>query len=59
MINKQNELNASEAAYSSQKSKITQDFEKIKTKVKINKYIRINLFAEIEFNFNLPIHNLG
>jgi len=34
MINKQNELNASKAAYSSQKSKITQDFEKIKTKVK-------------------------
>lgn len=34
MINKQNELNAIEATYSSQKSKITQDFERIKKKVK-------------------------
>lgn len=34
MINKQNELNASKIAYSNQKYKIVQDFEKIKTKVK-------------------------
>lgn len=41
MINKQNELNASKAAYSSQKSKIIQDFEKIKIKVKKIKLINI------------------
>jgi len=34
MINKQDQLNASKEAYSYQKYKIIQDFEKIKTKVK-------------------------
>jgi len=34
MINKQDQLNASKDAYSNQKYKIIQDFEKIKTKVK-------------------------
>jgi len=33
MINQQNELNASIAAYSNQKQQIIQDFEKIKTEV--------------------------
>lgn len=43
MINQQNELNASIAAYSNQKQQIIQDFEKIKTEVimiiKIIRYI--------------------
>jgi hypothetical protein len=34
MINKQNELNESKMAYSKQKNKIIQDFEKIKSEVK-------------------------
>lgn len=34
IINKQDQLNASKDAYSYQKHKIIQDFEKIKTKVK-------------------------
>jgi len=37
MINKQDQLNASKDAYSNQKYKITQDFGKIKTKVKKKK----------------------
>lgn len=34
MVNKQEQLNASKDAYSNQKYKIIQDFEKIKAKVK-------------------------
>ncbi|XP_025190964.1 cilia- and flagella-associated protein 43-like [Melanaphis sacchari] len=44
MINKENELNASKVAYSNQKNKIIQDFEKIKTKL-------LHLF---ETNINKP-----
>jgi len=40
MINQQNDLNSSIAAYSTQKQQIIQDFEKIKTEViiKIKKH---------------------